>query len=313
MAAVDVGEWIPEDWSASPLVELYKNKSAAIQIATSDGGRFETMTTRLKHVPKDSDFDVQFTAKGATYGLDAEPGDQILLEAKKITGAAQFDDEDIQDAANFVNVFATKQRSGVAALARLLDNAVFGVTGAETAEPTMTRPYESLPQAILTSNLTGQVGSFSKSGTLDAQRAAINTALAYAEQSKWSSDDLVCVASPAFKQYLRNAPMNGFVGVPMWDEAAQTVFSRPVYWTRAAVLTSTATASLATLGAAKPLLYFVPRAMLVFGRRLDLEWMYTDPRIGIGALSDTAYLKVRQRTAYKTGDGSAGAMVTLDN
>jgi len=312
MASVDVGEWIPEDWSSSPLVELYKNKSAAIQIATSDGGRFETMTTRLKHVPKDSDFDVQFTAKGATYGLDAEPGDQILLEAKKLTGAAQFDDEDIQDAANFVNVFATKQRSGVSALARLLDNSVFGVSGVETAEPTMTRPYTSLPQAILTSNLTGQVGIFSRAGTLDQQRAAINGALAYAEQSPWSSDDIVCVANPAYKQFMRNAPMNGFVGVPMWDETAGTVFNRPVYWTRAAASTTTATAVTATLGAAKPFLFFVPRAMLVFGRRLDLEWMYTDPRIGIGALSDTAYLKVRQRTAYRTGDGAAGSLVRME-
>jgi hypothetical protein len=308
VASVAVGQWIPEDWSSSPLVELYKNKSAAIQIATSDGGRFEPMSTRLKHVPKDTGFDVQFTAKGATYGLDAQPGAQILLQAHKLTGAAQFDDEDIQDAANFVNVFLTKQRSGVSNLALLLDNAVFGVTGAATAEPTMTRPYESLPQAILTSNQADQFSTFSRAGTLDQQRAAVNTALAYAETSPWSSDDLVCVASPAFKQFMRNAPMNGFVGVPMWDETAGTVFGRPVYWTRGAVLT---TAASFAPGVANPLLYFVPRAHLVFGRRLDLEWMYTDPRIGIGALSDTAYLKVRQRTAYQTGDGAAGAMVQM--
>jgi hypothetical protein len=308
MASIDVGEWIPEDWDSSPLVELFVNNSAALQIANSANGRFETMTTRLKHVPKDGGADVQFTAKGATYGLDSKAADQILLHAKKSTYLGQFDDEDVQDASQFVQVLATKQRSATSNLAILFDNSVFGVTGTMTNEPDMSRPYESLAQATVASNLTGQVSTLSKSASLDTQRASINNALSYAEQTKWSSDDLIVVGSPAFKPIMRNAPMNGFVGVPMWDPEAGTVFGYPVYWTRGSVLTSTATNN---PGVAVPLLHIVPRRQLVFGRRLNLEWMYTDPRTGIGALSDAAYLKMRQRLAYQTGDGAANAMVQL--
>jgi len=81
-----------------------------------------------------------------------------------------------------------------------------------------------------------------------------------------------------------------------------------VYWTRGAVLSTAATNE---PGVASPLLFIVPRRQLIFGRRMNLEWMYTDPRTGIGALSDAAYLKMRQRLAYQTGDGAAGAMVQL--
>lgn len=308
MASINVGQWIPEDWDSSPLVELFVNSSAALSIANSPSGRFEPMTTRLKHVPKESGADVQFTAKGATYGLDTKAAAQILLQAKKSTYLGQFDDEDIQDAAQFVGVLAAKQKTATSQLALLFDNSVFGVTGVVTAEPDMSHPYESLAQATLASNATGQVSTLSKSASLDTQRASINNALSYAEQTQWSSDDLVVVASPAFKPILRNAPMNGFVGVPMWDPAAGTVFGYPVYWTRGAVLTSAATQA---PGVAAPLLHICPRRQMVFGKRMSLEWMYTDPRTGIGALSDAAYLKMRQRLAYQTGDGSANAMVQM--
>src|ERR1700761_5174552 len=106
MASIDVGNWIPEDWDSSPLVALFVNNSAALQIANSPNGRVETMTTRLKHVPKEAGADVQFTAKGATSVLDAQTAAQVLLHAKKSTYLGQFDDEDIQDASQFVAVLA---------------------------------------------------------------------------------------------------------------------------------------------------------------------------------------------------------------
>lgn len=308
MAVVNIGQWIPEDWAASKVVMQYINTSAIQRIATSPGGRLEIMNTDLKHIPKDGGADVQFTARGAAYGLDTKATAQLLLNASKLTYLGSFNEEDVDDAKTFVNTLEAKQMSAASNLALLLDNAVFGVTGAATAEPTMDRPYTSVFQNALVSNATGQVTSISRAGSLDSQRSGINNALSYAEQTQFASDDLVVVASPAYKPIMRNAPANGFVGVPMYDPANETVFGYPVFWTRGAVNTAVATNA---PGNANPLLFIVPREQLILGRRWAFEWMYIDPRTGIGAISDTAYLKARQRSAFQLGDQSAPAVVQL--
>lgn len=310
MAIVNMNEWVPEEWGGA-LVKKYRQTSALLRATEGPGGRRETMNTDVKHVPVDGGMDVAFTAKGATFPLDDEPGATIELVARKIAAASQLADEDVKDAKGFVNIVENKREAGFSNAALLLDNAALATVGAMTPEPTMTRPYTSVYEAAD----PGQIQTFNlTTGTGPDFREAIQTAIETAEDSAFATDDIVLLASPGWKGRLRSQVTDGSQGVNLWDPQRDTVLEYPIYWSRSLRLSATATYSPVTTTGAQgtagnPLIIAIPRSMLIPGIRENLAWRVTDPQHGPGLLSDSWYLTIRQRTAFAVGDGTAAGIV----
>jgi hypothetical protein len=308
MVAVDVNSWIPVEYGGA-LIKPFEEESVLFRVTGGAGGRRETMITRTKKVPRDVTVQAQFTAKGAAYGLDTTPAEDIELEAKKMTAGVQLDEEDVSDASTFVNVVPTKRDASFAAFAQLLDNATFAVTGASTASPDMARPYDSLYYQV--SQYAGGANIFEfdrSSGTAAEYRTAVLDALAVAEDSNWATSEIVCLASPACRPFLRNQTIDGSNGLPIWSTAENTILGAPVLWGRGLRTSAVATQSPA---AGDPLMIFGPRGMIVAGIRDALSWRVTDSETGVGALSDTSYVLSRQRVAFNVGHESAFGIVKL--
>lgn len=314
MASVNVGDWVPEQWDGS-LVKLYRQTSAVLRATDGPGGRREMMNTTLKHVPKDADADVAFVAKGAAFPVDDEPADKILLEAKKMATDIPLDDEDVTDSRSFTDTIMNKRTAAFSNAALLYDNATLAAVGAETTPPTMTRPYTSVYQAAAVG--AGNLFTFNTATGTDADlRAAVKSAVQTAEESPWATDDIVIIAGPAWKSYLRDQVQDGSNGVTLWNDARDTILNYPVYWTRAAKLATTATYKPVGAGGAagtagNSILIAVPRSMLIPGIREALQWRVTSPNSGVGQLTDTWHLTIKQRVAFALGDGEAAGVAEL--
>lgn len=307
MAGVNVNAWIPIQYGG-PLFKKFTEASVLFRVTGGGGGRTEQMTSRTKTVPKEGDVAVQFTAKGATYGLDNGTVGTIDLVAKKMTGAVALDDEDIKDTAGFVNTVQAKRDGAVRGFARLLDNAAFAVTGTPTAEPDMSAPYDSLYRQV-TNYLGGaNIQTWDRSsGTAAELRAAVLETIDIAENSDWATDDLVVLANQSFRQYLRNQTIDGSNGLPIWSTAENTIMNHSVQWGRG--LRKTAVATQNPTG--NPLMIVGPPSLIVAGIREQLAWRVTDAQTGIGALSDTSYVLASQRTGFNIGDASAFGILEL--
>jgi hypothetical protein len=328
VAAIDLSNWMPEDY-ASDLVKLYGNSSAIESVARS-GGRVEPMKTDTKKIPRDADADVVVTPTGMPYTEDTKTGDNIQLDASKLTHLSKYNEEDLEDAKSWVNATESKKRNATSNLALLLDNAAIGVTGDRVDESAL-YPYTSIYNDVKTnasSNLLKLV--FNGDAVHDADQHEDGAGLGAGHRRgrrPWSSEDLVWVMSPAFKAYLRQMDATGAKGinyfVPQLGGAPDngisngaTLAGYPIYWSRSArvsaVATHKPTSGIGVQGAlGNALAVLAPRKQLVLGDRAPLESMYLDPKTGIGALSDAAYLKMRRRVAYKTAVAAAVAVIEV--
>lgn len=321
----DISQWIPEEWGGA-LIERYRNTSAVDAAA----GRREPMTTDIKKIPKDSDALVQFTATGGTYPVDTTAAQRVQLDAAKLTHLSAFNEEDLSDASAFVNAMNAKKLDATSNLALLFDNACLAVTGAFTTG-SATVPYQSL-YANVVANAAGnhvELGSLVAGGSTALQkqvRTAILNALTIAENSQWASEDLVWIASPAFRGYFRSLVSTGADGVNLFagpmggapgNLAQSPVAGYPVYYSRSARLSATATyapsgGAAGVKGAAgNAIATLVPRRQLIVGDRAPLESQYSPPTNGIGMLSDTAYMKMRRRAAFILGEASSAAVIEI--
>lgn len=327
MAAIDLSDWTPEDY-ASDLVKLYENSSAIEAIARS-GGRVEPMKTDTKKIPRDADADVVVTPTGMPYTEDTKQGDNIQLDASKLTHLSKYNEEDLEDSKAWVNATDSKKRNATSNLALLLDNAAIGVT-ADRVDESALYPYTSIYNDVST-NASANKLKLVFSGTLATMqtntKVALDSALSIVEDGPWSSEDLVWVMSPAFKAYLRQMDATGAKGinyfVPQLGGTPQngisngaTLAGYPIYWSRSARVSASAThkpsSGVGVQGAAgNALAVLAPRKQLVLGDRAPLESMYLDPKTGVGALSDAAYLKMRRRVAYKTAVASSVALIEV--
>lgn len=327
MAAIDLSNWMPEDY-ASDLVQLYGNSSAIESVARS-GGRVEPMKTDTKKIPRDADADVVVTPTGMPYTEDTKTGDNIQLDASKLTHLSKYNEEDLEDAKAWVNATESKKRNATSNLALLLDNAAIGVTGDRVDESALF-PYTSIYNDVKTnaaSNLLKLVFSATLATMQTNVKTALDSALGIVEDGVWSSEDLVWVMSPAFKAYLRQMDATGAKGINYFvpqlggspDNGISngaTLAGYPIYWSRSArvsaVATHKPTSGIGVQGAlGNALAVLAPRKQLVLGDRAPLESMYLDPKTGIGALSDAAYLKMRRRVAYKTAVAAAVSVIEV--
>jgi hypothetical protein len=327
VAAIDLSNWMPEDY-ASDLVQLYQNNSAIEAVARS-GGRVEPMKTDTKKIPRDADADVVVTPTGLPYTEDTKTGDNIQLDASKLTHLSKYNEEDLEDAKAWVNATESKKRNATSNLALLLDNAAIGVTGDRVDESALF-PYTSIYNDVKTnaaSNLLKLVFNATLATMQTNTKTALDSALSIVEDGAWSSEDLVWVMSPAFKQYLRQMDATGAKGINYFVPQlggtpangisnGATLAGYPIYWSRSArvsaVATHKPTSAVGVQGAlGNALAVLAPRKQLVLGDRAPLESMYLDPKTGIGALSDAAYLKMRRRVAYKTAVAAAVAVIEV--
>lgn len=308
MAATNVNEWVPVEYGGKLFQQVAK-QSALLTITSGPGGRREPMSTRTKIVPKATEVDVQFTAKGAAYGLDTTPVENFEIEARKMTAAVQLDEEDIQDTKGFVNTIEAKRTAAFNGFATLLDNAAFAASGAKTAEPTMLRPYDSLYYAMSQeATWASQHYTFDRSsGSAGDFRTAFLSAVEWAEDSEWNDGTIAWIMGNGFTSFLRNNPVDGSNGQPLWDGNNKIASYDIAAKSKGLRLSLNATQR----PTGNPLAFVGPLSTIVAGVREDLKWRVTDPHTGIGALSETSYFTAEQRIAAGVGAPEGWAVVEL--
>lgn len=318
--SVNPGSWIIEDY-ASGLITRFQNVSAW----EAASARTETMRVDSKQIAISADASVEVTQKGATYNLDTGGGTTVQIDAAKLTHASSYDEEDRSDAAAWQDITQNKKVMATNNLALLYDNGALAVTGAQVIG-SKTQPYESAYHALANYNggsniLTLSVAAF------NTNTKALNDALSNVtdlyEDSPWASEDQVWIMSTAFKKYLRAMDATGKNGVnwyvpptggePRDVRAGKQPILRgevggvPAYFTRAARLSAamtyqppTGVGAKGSLGNAIAML--APASMICVGNRDPLRSQFLDSQNGnggIGALSDTDYLKMRVRKAAR--------------
>lgn len=322
--AIDLSDWTPEQY-ADGLIQRFQNTSA-IEAAA---GRVEPMKTNSKFIPKDTDADVQVTQVGQTYGLDTQGVAKVQIHAAKITHSSQYEEEELSDAAAWVEATAQKKRNATSNMAVLFDNLCLGVTGAQVLD-SVTAPYESVYHAVANYSSGANLKTLTVAATQKQIHDTFSTVLGIAEDSAWASEDLVWVLSTGFKSVLRGMDATGangqnFYVPPLGGQPGEgtngnamrgVIAGYPAYFTRGARLSATGTAhpsvargAQGTVGNAIAVL--APARLLIRGDRSPLESMFLDSKTGIGALSDTAYLKMRTRKGFLLGEASAAAVLEL--
>jgi len=328
--SVNPGEWIIEDY-ASGLITRF-TQSSAVMGASS---RTEPMRTNSKWIAKDTDAEVEVTQKGQTYNLDTDDVEKIRIDAAKITHASSYDEEDRSDAAAWQDITNAKKRRATSNMAVFYDNLALGVTGAQVVG-SKTAPYESVYHAVAT-EAPGNIVTVSL-GAADLSKAmwtGINSTLEIAEDSEWAGEDLVWVISTAFKSKLRGMDATGKNGVNFYvpptggdpnnrsDKGPHLLRGQigayPAYFTKGARLSAAGTYRPSIGAGAKGSLgnafgVLVPASYLIVGNRSPLESQFLDSQNGnggVGALSDTDYLKMRMRKGFKLAEAEAAAIIEL--
>ena len=128
------------------------------------------------------------------------------------------------------------------------------------------------------------------------------------EQGDWfDPTDTIVIASPAFKQYVRD--IKDTQGRPIFVAGNQntpdTLFEYPVKWSLGARVATAATPA----PTGNPLLVVANRQLLIVGRRSGPESYVADAASGVGFMTDETKLKVRARRAFALGHEKAAAVL----
>lgn len=334
--SVNPGDWIIEDY-ASGLITRFTQSSAVMGAS----GRTEPMRVNSKWIAKDTDADVEVTQKGATYNLDDEGVDKIRIDAAKLTHASSYDEEDRSDAAAWQDVTNAKKRRATSNMAVLYDNLALGVTGAQVVG-SKEKPFESVYHAVAT-NAPDNIVTVSLAAIAAETAAtsgktlwtALNNTLEIAEDSEWAGEDLVWVMSQAFKSKMRGMDATGKNGAnfyvpPQGGDPSNRSDKGPhllrgevggyaAYFSKGARLSAGGTYKPAIGVGAKGALgnaiaVLVPASYLIVGNRAPLESQFLDSlngNGGVGALSDTDYLKMRMRKGFVLAEPEAAAVLEI--
>lgn len=266
------------------------------------------MTANIVDIPRITDMQVSFIAKGAAYPEDATTGDVITITAKKVGSVLRIAEEDVDDDKLADYVDAKKTTAG-SSYAKLIDNAALGTNAAQNG---VVVPFTSLYKAITTADATtGYTASANLKTTTVAAGVTypvLSAVLGLIEDGDYFDDsDLVWIADPGFRGTLRNVvdttgrPMFMQDGVVNGREV-QKLFDIPIVFTRGARITTTPTVNpttgtgvVGTTG--NRLLFLVQKNAAVFGLRKSFESVYVSGRDGTSMLTDEDLLKVRARVA----------------
>lgn len=300
MARINLDGWIPEE-RGSAVLETVNQVSAVELLATR-----EPMTTDAKIIQRVGGVSVHVTGKGEAYTESTTADDEVTLKARKFTGLLRFAEEDLADIP--ANVIAIKQKEWAKSYAVKLDNAVLGVTAAETGDETapFTSVYRALSQANAETGYVANANIIQTAGAVTYDD--LSDVLARVEQGN-RFGELVIIANPAFKAALRGvkddngAPVfvQGLAGTP------DTMFGYQLAWSAGA--RTSATASSTPTG--NPLLVVTSKESLILGVRSGPETFVADGNAGASMLTDEALVKMRARRAFVLGHEDAAAILEI--
>lgn len=306
VAIIDVTAWIPEQWGGAPVMAMTANS------VTMGQGRHEAMSLGdTKHVPRTGEMDVDNLGKGENYPEDDALNDEILLKARKLTGGAPIAEEDLRDAAGFIDIVNTKKLSWATSFAKAYDNATLGVSGAESDTANVNRPFTSVYKLVRTTD-----GDLAYTADANYNAGAVtydelNTTAELLESSPYfDHGNTICIASPSYLSYLRgvkdsqNRPI--FLQSSTADPSQPGVrignlFTYPLYLSQGCRVS----AAMTKAPTGNPLLIFANRNFLVNGDKWPMESSVIPPNI---TRTDEAFLKMRWRGGFAASHPKAFAI-----
>lgn len=297
--AFTYGTWEPQPWTGKVPKQLVA-ESAVLAIA-QQGGNFASMKSGTETRPVSADFDVKAYGRLETITLQDPSMAEVVMRARKIEGAAVIAEEDLVEGKAYdVDTVKDLTERGTSNTARFMDNASLGTTGAATTgETNILRPFRSVYD-LVRGDAAANYSTVAAGATVAQLRTAIKAMIELAERTEYA-DDVVVAMSDVWQSYLRDLPIDGSNGAPIWDQAAGTILNHKIYWTKGA--------RISTIATSKPtgnhLMIAGPRNMFAVGRApfstgsKPLPEVYlSDPTTGIGMLNDSATMKLRSRLAF---------------
>lgn len=293
-------DWIPEEMDSDVIQRV--NQVSVVERWASRA----PMNADTKQVPRSAGVDVEYIAKGGTYGEDSSSNTDVTLIARKFGKAIRIAEEDIDD--TLPALIAAKQRDWATSYAKGLDNATLGTTAAVGVGV----PFESVYKAIRTTN--AETGYTANANYVAAATATgvtytlLSSVLKLVENSDYFDlPRMRVIASPVFRDDLRL--VRDTAGNPIFVQGLNgtpdTLFGHPIGWSLGAK--TSATMSQAPGGL--PLLIVGNMDYLRLGVRSGPESVFIDGRAGLGALSDESILKLRSRRGFAVGHEAAFAVL----
>lgn len=290
MARVNSGDWIPAPID-SQIISQIANLSAA-----ESRLRKVNMTSDIQKVPRISDTKVTPVQKGAEYVDNGGDLDNVTLEAIKFGAMTEVDWEDLQDSsADVINAFLSEWASEYA---RLIDNAVFAVSGAVNSD---TVPFTSV---YATAKDGGNFSETNGALTYDVLSDALG---AYEESHHYDEANSFIVASTAVKAGLRSikdANDRPIFVESMAPAQPSTLFGLPIVFNGGLRTSATATAT----PSGNPLIVIGNSQRGLFGDRSGVESKISEEH---GFSSDGVALKVRRRAGFAVAEPTAFSVVEL--
>lgn len=316
MAVNNFDQWIPVEYSPD-VIQRVKQNSAVITY-----GQPVPMTTESRSTPRSGGVAFGGIGKGGNYGQDtATNNDQVYLYAQKFGTAVPIAEEDLND--SLADIINAKTNDGATSFAKLFDNACLGVTQSKAvatmqdgSHPAFDSLYYILTQ---TDAVTGYQANANitqtATGAPQITYANLRAPLAQVEKGDYFDPaGLVVIAHPVFADVLRSVVDAN--GRPVFNESSNgtagggqggvpTLFNHPLHWS----LGAKTSANPSSTPTGNPLLIVASANYMLVGNREPLSVQNIDGNTGLGALSDTAYLKMRARKAFAVGHENAFAIL----
>jgi HK97 family phage major capsid protein len=305
MSTTDFPNWVPIEYS-SEVVQRAIQESAVERY-----GRGIKMTSDTKKVPRSAGHSV---GTGATYTADSSTADTVLLDSVKFTGQDLMDADQLADAESIIDVIGTKARDWATSYAVAFDNSCLGVTAANNASSTQTRPFDSVYYKVRNNDsaagYTADANYVNYNGSASGAYTSLSNALGLVEGGAyWREANAVVVAHPNFRQVLRNA--TDTQGRPIFVQGQSgdsgqpdTLFGIEIVWSRGAKTSNVRSEE----PEGNPLLVIVAdREKLIRGDREPVQFRMDEGRAHDS--TDETALKFKSRKAFVVGHTKAFAVV----
>lgn len=315
MANANFVSWIPYEYSPDVIMRVQQD-SAVINF-----GQNVPMSSEAKSIPRSGGAHATPIGPGGTYNSDTtSPNDNIWLYAQKFAGAIPINEEDLND--SLADIVNSKLVDFTTSTMITFDNQSLGVTASKStitlsdgSNPQFDSLYYVLSQTNATigytanANITqGPTGGL----TYDSLRAPLKQVEA---GNYYRMGSMVIIAHPVFMDTLRgikdssNRPIfnESTAGFPGGGQGGSpySLFGYPLQFS----LGARTSASPTDAPTGHPFLVFASKNYLYYGTRQVLAHQEIDGLTGLGALSDTFYLKTQMRRAFAPGHPAAFSML----
>jgi hypothetical protein len=311
-SASDISDWIPVEYDSNVIQRVQMDS------AIERYGLPYPMRSSTRSIPRSAGITV---SAGTSYSDDTSTADDVTITARRFIARFKVDEDDLADASTRMNVIESKGMDWAISYADTIDNACFGVSAAENGT---TAPFTSAYKTLRTTDSDISYTADDNYVTWDDDLINIPSSpagtslyeklshtLGLVEGGKyWSVADMLVVASPGWRQQLRNC--TDTQGRPIFTDRGgnlpgnttpDALFGIPIAWSRGCKVSG----SLSGSPTGNDLLYFANRRYLALGRRSGPETLIDTAR----AQDDTDDLavKFRARRAFRTTHAKAAAVL----